>query len=90
MRTINLESWRGKRDEVAIDPAQVEFRAVSRPGTSCRGCMFERQWSEVCTGVMAHAIQRGMRSCNDGVIYFAVERDPRQIALPVENILVDS
>jgi hypothetical protein len=76
MKTINLEKWRGKRDEVAIDPSTVEFAAVKR--ASCAGCAFEFQWSTTCEKAHHEAAKRSLPPCSDGYVYRTVERDPRQ------------
>lgn len=80
MRNVNLEKWRGKRDPVAIDPANIEFKAITgRKG--CAGCVFAGQWSGTCWKAAAEALKRSLPDCDAGHIYVAVERDPRQIAL---------
>lgn len=86
MKTINLEKWRGKRDPDAIDPSNIEFRAITGR-TSCAGCVFEGQWSSICKKAAEEAVKRSLVDCDTGAIYVAVERDPRQIdLLPQEKL----
>lgn len=77
MRNVNLEKWRGKRDPVRLAPTALEFKA--RQGRQCGACAFNAQWSEVCTIANAEALKRGLKRCEDGVVYVLIERDPRQI-----------
>lgn len=79
---VNLHKWRGPRDTVALDPATVEFRAQAQRGNSCRNCIFDRQWAGVCDKVAIEAAKRGLPKCDEGHVYTAVERDPRQLAIP--------
>lgn len=79
MKTINLEKWRGKREEVALDPAAIEFAPQKRH--SCSGCCFEFQWSSTCEKAHQEAVKRSLPPCSDGFIYRMVEHDPRQADL---------
>lgn len=78
MKTIDLERWRGRRDAEELDPAVIEFRAQHSP-KSCAGCLFAGQWARVCNRAAELARLRGVPDCDSGVIYVAVERDPRQM-----------
>ena len=79
MRNVNLERWRGPRDKDILDPAAIEFRAQKRSGCSCRGCLFERQWADICSLAQLQAKQRSLPKCDDGFIYLIVVRDERQL-----------
>lgn len=79
MRNVNLERWRGPRDATILDPAATEFRAQKRSGCSCRGCLFERQWADICSLAQLQAKQRGLPDCDDGFIYLVVVKDERQL-----------
>jgi hypothetical protein len=79
--TVDLEKWRGPRDETVLDPRAVEFKA--RPCRSCCGCIFDRQASSVCTAALEEADKRGLPHCEDGFVFVLVEHDPRQ--LPIEG-----
>lgn len=76
-RNVNLAKWRGPRDEVALDPATLEFEA--RKGGKCGACAFYAQWSEVCTIAVEEALKRGLKRCDDGVVYVLIEKDQRQL-----------
>lgn len=69
----------GPRDEVALDPTAIAFHA--QRADSCRGCIFEGQWSEVCKKAAVESVARGGADCDAGYIYVAVEVDPRQLTL---------
>lgn len=79
MRTIDIESWRGPRDPVPLDPSTMCFRA--QRADSCRGCLFDGQWSAVCKRASAESVSRGGADCDNGFIYVATEVDPRQMTL---------
>lgn len=79
MRNVNLAKWRGPRDDVALDPASIEF--IARKGAKCSACAFYAQWSRVCNAANEEALKRGLKRCSDGVIYVIIEKDPRQIDL---------
>lgn len=82
MRYVNLEKWRGKRDDVALNPEAMRF--VEKPAKSCVKCLFNGQWSTVCNMAESEAIKRGMPSCAAGFIYVeAPDQDERQ--LQIEN-----
>lgn len=80
-RNVNLENWRGRRDAVALVPESMFYRDQAAPtrGNKCNGCLFNGQWSEVCKRASAAAVRAGFSDCDRGVIYVAVERDPRQL-----------
>lgn len=80
MKTIDLEAWRGKRDEIELDPSQIEFRAHQSPKT-CNGCLFAGQWAKVCDKAAEQARLRYLPDCESGWIYKIIERDPRQLAI---------
>lgn len=80
MKTVDLERWRGPRDEVALDPATVVFREQAAK-KGCKHCVFARQWSGVCDAAIIEAKRRGMHSCEDGFVYVEVETDPRQLTI---------
>lgn len=82
MGDIALLKWRGPRDAEAIDPAKVEFRAKAQRGGSCRNCIFDRQWANICDQVTAEAAKRGLPHCDTGYVYLKVEKDPRQLVIP--------
>jgi hypothetical protein len=77
MRNVNLEKWRGKRDPVRLDPTALEFQA--RRGGKCDACAFNEQWSEVCGVANEEALRRGLKRCEDGVVYVLIEKDPLQL-----------
>lgn len=86
MRSVNLEKWRGKRDPVALDPAGIEFKAITgRRG--CAGCMFEGQWSSTCKKAASEALRRSLPDCDTGAVYVAVVRDLRQIDMLMQKTL---
>lgn len=76
-RNVNLEKWRGKRDPVELDPTSIEFMA--RQGTKCGACAFNSQWSRVCGIANEEALRRGLKRCDDGVVYVIIEKDARQV-----------
>lgn len=82
MKLEDLERWRGKRDEVAIDPTAVEFTA--RPCKSCFGCAFDTQSAKVCGIAASEAKKRGLPDCDENFVYQIVEKDPRQLAIAVD------
>lgn len=84
MRSVDIEAWRGPRDEVVIDPATVVFRVVPASRKQCVGCMFDRQASSVCKAAAARAVAVGLPDCDDGFIY--AEPDPRQIDCASERL----
>jgi hypothetical protein len=79
MRVIDIESWRGPRDE-PVEPSAMRFRA--EPGKSCAGCLFDRQHSSVCRKAAYVAARAGLQDCDSGFVYVAVPVDPRQLDLP--------
>lgn len=83
MKTVDIERWRGRRDAVALEPEMMAYREQAAPakGSKCRGCIFDGQWSEVCKRAAAAAVRAGFQDCDKGVIYVAVERDPRQLSV---------
>lgn len=80
MHLVKLDKWRGHRDEQELEPEAMQFteRAATR---NCAGCVFDGQWAKVCKKAGAVALRAGLRDCEDGVIYVAVQQDPRQMAL---------
>lgn len=80
MQTVDLDRWRGRRDEEVMEPEGMAYRdqAATR---GCRGCVFDGQWSPVCIRASAAAVRAGFRDCDAGVIYVAVEVDPRQLPI---------
>lgn len=83
MKTIDLEKWRGKRDEEELDPTKIEFYASQSP-KSCAGCVFAGQYAKVCQKAAEEAKRRFLPDCDDGWKYLAIRRDPRQLALVTE------
>lgn len=78
-----------------MDPRRIQFSQQARPlpddpseeGLNCRGCIFNRQRSEVCRIASEEAQRRSMRDCDaidqfgDVVIYVHTDQDPRQLDL---------
>lgn len=62
-----------------LDPAQMRFTA--RPAKSCRGCVFDGQRASVCRQASSLAVLAELPDCDQGVIYVALEIDPRQIEI---------
>jgi hypothetical protein len=79
---VALSDWIGKRDDVALDPARLQF-TTAPAGKTCRGCMFDQQGAEVCGQVLSLADRVGLANCDrERVIYVArTDIDPRQIDL---------
>lgn len=76
-RNVNLEKWRGKRETVELDPSSLEFMA--RQGGKCGRCAFNFQWSRVCRIANEEALRRGLKRCEDGVVYVLIEKNARQL-----------
>ena len=82
-----------------MDPRRIQFQQLARPleedpdekGLNCKGCMFAREKSAVCTAANEEAKKRGLRDCDavdqfgDVVIYVAAIVDPRQMDLIGED-----
>lgn len=62
-----------------LDPAAMRF--TTKPGTSCRGCLFAGQRSDVCKEATKVALRAELADCDLGVIYIAVPLDPRQLTI---------
>ena len=67
------------------DPARILFSAQPKRANpfdedddACRGCVFEKERSQVCHAAGKEAKQRRLPDCEDGFIYVAVKVDPRQ------------
>lgn len=65
-------------DVQAIDPASMNYDAV--PAKTCRGCLFQRQFSPVCRRAAALAVAVGKPDCDDGWIYVDLS-DARQLTI---------
>lgn len=65
-----------------MNPRKIEFK--SRAGKGCDACMFSGQRSAICNMVGEQAALRGLPACDDGFIYHAVDKDPRQTELIAE------
>jgi hypothetical protein len=65
-------------DVQAIDPASMNYDAV--PAKTCRGCLFQRQFSPVCRRAAALAVAVGKEDCDSGFIYVSRD-DPRQLTI---------
>jgi hypothetical protein len=79
MRYVALSDWLGHRDSNPLDPGALQFRA--RPAKTCRGCLFAAQRANICTLACQVAQMSGAPHCEEGFIYVAVKRDPRQMGL---------
>lgn len=66
-------------DTVQLEPEKMQFTAST--AKSCRGCLFERQFSPICKRASAVAVKADLPDCDTGVIYIAVEEDPRQLSI---------
>lgn len=75
---VDLAEWR-KREATRLDPDALQF--TTRRAKSCRGCAFERQFSDVCTQAQAAASRVDLPNCEKGFIYVAVLGDPCQHTL---------
>lgn len=62
-----------------MDPANTKF--TTAPAKTCKGCLFNGERSPVCHKATALAVRAGLEDCDSGVIYIAVETDPRQLDL---------
>lgn len=65
-------------DVQAIDPASMNYDAV--PAKTCRGCLFQRQFSPVCRRAAALAVAVGKPDCDSGFVYVSRD-DPRQFTI---------
>lgn len=65
-------------DVQAIDPASMNYDAV--PAKTCRGCLFQRQFSPVCRRAAALAVAVGKPDCDLGFIYIDPARG-RQLTI---------
>ena len=65
-----------------INPRQIEFKA--RAGKGCDTCLFSGQRAAICNMVGEQAALRGLPACDDGYLYYEVEKDPRQVDLIAE------
>lgn len=70
-------------DTVPVEPEKMQFTAS--PAKSCRGCLFERQFSPVCKRAAALAVKADLPDCDAGFIYVLVETDPRQLSITPEG-----
>lgn len=77
---VYLDEWLGRRGE-PLEPAKIQY--VTKPGTSCRKCIFDGQLAEVCNEAARKAGRLGMKDCEDGVVYVLKEIDPRQLVIAV-------
>lgn len=75
---VDLAEWR-KREATRLDPAALQF--TTRRAKSCRGCAFERQWSDVCGQAQEAAARVELQNCEKGFIYVLVPGDPCQHSL---------
>lgn len=62
-----------------LNPAHVPF--VSRPGATCRGCLFHGNRSAVCRAAGEEAARRAITDCENGVVYVAPVADNRQLKI---------
>jgi hypothetical protein len=79
MRTIEIASWLGRRDDEELEPTAMRYSAS--PCNSCHGCLFDGQASKVCRKASHAAIRAVLPDCDDGFIYVAVPVDARQLSL---------
>jgi hypothetical protein len=61
----------------------LEFEA--RKGAKCGACAFNGQWARVCAIAASEAVKRGLKDCDDGVVYVLVRKDPRQLDVLSNN-----
>lgn len=80
MRNVNIEKWRGRRDAVALEPEKMAYTEQRAKG-KCKGCLFERQWADICNRASDTAVRAGLTNCDHGVIYVAIAVDPRQLVI---------
>lgn len=76
---ISVQDWLGRRGEpLSLDSIQF----TTKPGKTCRGCLFDGQHSSVCNRALDLAQRADMPHCEDaGVVYVAKPVDPRQTNL---------
>jgi hypothetical protein len=75
-----LADYLGPRDEVALEPAKMDF--TSRPNKGdCRACLFATQWSSVCREARDLAKKAGLQDCYQDVVYVPRVRDERQLQI---------
>jgi len=77
MKLTALSDLVGQDDPV--EPAAMLF--VSKPGNSCRGCLFKGQRTKVCREANRLAVLAGFKDCDEGVIYIAHEGDLKQASI---------
>jgi hypothetical protein len=70
---VDLSEWRAAD---RLDPAQLQLS--TRRAKTCRGCVFERQWAEVCGEAQAAAARVALKNCESGFIYVLLPGDPLQ------------
>lgn len=75
---ISVQKWLGHKGN-PLTPEQMQF--ITRPSTSCRGCLFDGQHSSVCDRACTVAQRAELDHCERGFIYVARDLDPRQVAL---------
>lgn len=82
-RWIALADYRGKRDDVALDPGALQFEAKPAPAVrNCAGCMFLGQYAKVCREAANVAQRADLPDCEAGYVYKLRRNvDPRQLAL---------
>jgi len=77
MKMVALSDLVGQ--DVPMRPAELLF--TTRASLICHGCIFRGQRSSICYEAARVALRAGLDDCDDGVVYVAVETDPRQLPI---------